>query len=182
MYVLDDNGQPIVILGKVDEPGTQPIYNGAIIVNPANGIPMLQMTDHAGQLLPYVPWSGWHRTTDAEIISDNVLQSRWTVDIEIATSVALKVQVPVGADVGTTGEVRVRHQISGVTTNLKVIGSGASDIFDCFWLHPMSLQTGPGLFHVDARRTSGAGNIYVYHPGPLTFGSYTIQATSGGWI
>lgn len=183
LYVLDDTTPPgiIAVLGKVDEPGTSTIYNGAIIEKPGVGTPFLWMNDHAGQLLPYSPWDGWHTPTEQVNITDTTLQDRWVTTVEIATCLALKVSIPVVCDVGTTGEILVRCAATGTVTNTKVIPSGASTVFECYWLHGMTLQSGPSQFSFQARRTSGAGTVTLFVPGPLTFGSYMVQATAGGW-
>lgn len=73
-------------------------------------------------------------------------------------------------DVGTTGEIRVSATLAGnpaVYSAVNAIGSGGVQIPALGWIHNLALSPAGGqllTIDVEARRTGGAGNLYVFMP------------------
>jgi hypothetical protein len=97
--------------------------------------------------------------------------------------------VGVIADVGTTGEIRLFENGLHTASDVFTITDGFSNNLVWTWLHgyPPTMQD-PRLMantlfqpHIQARRTSGAGNIFVFYPTEfLLIGSQFCAATAGG--
>jgi hypothetical protein len=99
------------------------------------------------------------------------------------TADAVQIQLAVGADAATTGEVRITTNVSGspISAVLSVPASTAA-AYEWKWKVPgMILGTGPITFQIQARRVTGAGNINVYPPTQMhETTAATIGATATG--
>ncbi len=68
-------------------------------------------------------------------------------------------------DSGTSGEIRIRQEISGAVTDVASVGPGVTQEFvDFQWLHGVHLGDTYEHFIIEARRTGGTGNLTVYNP------------------
>lgn len=88
----------------------------------------------------------------------------------------MAVDIVVVSDVGTAGEIRLSNN-AGNSTAAAVTSSTSTISYR--WEHGASLGSGPYSFTIEARRTSGAGNVYVYLPGDAALVSPLI-CTAGG--
>lgn len=101
-----------------------------------------------------------------------------------------KVECTIGAatDVGTTGEFRAKVNCNSVdyTTAAQTLSSGANVGKGLNWSWMDDNNLIPPLqgvtFSIEARRTGGAGNVYIYANGGMQVGSSVLGAgTVGGW-
>lgn len=99
--------------------------------------------------------------------------------VQLITHKGVSVSVIVSCPVGTTGEVRLRNADGGAVTSVVAIGSGAQVGQTFQWLHGSTLGGGPVRFDIEARRTSGAGDVIVYQPYTLAMAD-PLQCTSTG--
>jgi hypothetical protein len=87
------------------------------------------------------------------------------VELPVFYGEVLNLRLVVATDASTTGEVRLRQEISGATTSAAVLSVGGVQKFVNFeWLHGVHLGDTYEHFMVEARRTGGAGNVNVYYP------------------
>lgn len=85
------------------------------------------------------------------------------------------IRVICSTDVGTTAEFRILSPSGGTgNTDSVAVASGGSVAQSFDWLHGLNLTAGPVYFDVECRRTSGAGNAYIWLPNDA------IMRTPGG--
>lgn len=141
----------------------------------ANGAIVLATDEDRGGLV----WPGdltqWGTTTPTAVTGAAFADFHSTGLAGINGNV-LFAQGAVTTDVGTTGEVRVRYASNDAVTvgntNAVAVGSGGSIIWQLAWLHPfdkgltvdVDLSADIVSLWLEARRTAGAGNVYVYRP------------------
>lgn len=93
----------------------------------------------------------------------------------------LRADIVATADVATTGELRVRLS-TGETTATKALPAGAQTDCSLRWAHLRDIGSNSTTFvtlEVQARRVSGAGNVFVYRPPSLTQSSIFTSAVGG---
>lgn len=102
-------------------------------------------------------------------ITGAAFQTVYRGEFEEVTHQALFVRLTgLITDVGTTAEARVSATLASgaiVRSAVNAIGSGGVQIPALGWIHGLTLSAGDRLtVDVEARTTSGAGNVYVYMP------------------
>lgn len=120
--------------------------------------------DEAGFRHPYFahPWS---KADDFVTVTSGTFATVFRSRVDLITSEGLYAWVTAGSDVGTTGEFRLRDGWSGATTAAVAVPDGSTGTEQQFrWLHGEALSAGPITFELQARRTSGAGDVRVYAP------------------
>ena len=85
-------------------------------------------------------------------------------NLPAAFSEVLNAWVVVTSSAATTGEIRVSEFYSGRVSDPITIPALANDFATFQWLHEVHLGDTICEFRVDARRTSGTGDINVYAP------------------
>lgn len=130
----------------------------------------------AGLVYPWITHS-WYKANDAVNITAGAFTTAFHCRVELVQGSQAMVNVIVNSDVGTTGEFRLRHTVSGTTTSTVTIPSGTQVDQAFRWElgSNMVVGTGPHVFQIEARRTGGAGNVYIFAPGSLS-----ISAQLGG--
>ena len=103
----------------------------------------------------------------------------WEARVELVSHKGCKVRVPWAIDAATDGEIRITA-LNNETDELEVEGAAnGENLFN--WLHGAELGSGPIMFRIQARVTSGAGEIHVYEPTGLHLIDPT-QCTTGGLV
>lgn len=68
-------------------------------------------------------------------------------------------------DASTSGELRIRQELTGAVTDVATVGPGViQQLVDFQWLHGIHLGDTYEHFILEAKRTAGAGNLTVYYP------------------
>lgn len=177
LTINDENGLRRVSLGDLSVIADG--FDYGLSMQGADGADSI-VVDGEGFHAPYLHSGFVPRRTSAGPTYDAVTTGSW-VDVYTATfhrisHKGIAVDVVLGVDGGTTGEVRIAG-FSG-NSNAGAIASG-SVVRSFRWLHGDDLGLGPLSYTVQARRTSGGGNLYVYQPGSAALVSPTI-CTAGG--
>lgn len=117
-------------------------------------------------------------------VTDAAYVGAWEFRMGQVIADAVSVRVVVTTQVGTTAQVRLREVQNGWFTDPVTVPAATSEQCAFDWSIPnLDLYLGtPGpLVYVEARRTAGAGNVFVYLPQVvLQAASYDIGATSTG--
>lgn len=117
-------------------------------------------------------------------VTDAAFTGAWEFRMGQVITDAVSVRVIVSTQVGTTAEVRLREVQNGWTTDAVTVPAASSEQCAFDWTIPnLDLYLGgpAPLIYVEARRTAGAGNVFVYLPQVvLQAPSYDIGATSNG--
>jgi hypothetical protein len=97
----------------------------------------------------------------------------------------LRVALRVQSGAGSVGEIRIKENISGITTNVLTTTAGANQTAVFEWIHPVAVSTGTGSngdFELEARRVSGANSIDVYMSTEAQWSSSALLpgASTGG--
>jgi hypothetical protein len=183
MYVLDANRAPIVSAGVISDPGgAGGAGNGLIVQNPTTTIPMIWAGDGGGLLDPYLGHDWRVPNTAASVVSGTMVAA-WESRVELVTCKWVKLSVTAACSDGTTsGEMQLVTDV-GPATAVKAIPLGSTVPFEStlYWTHGLTLESGPINFQVTARRTAGAGQVFVYTPRELTFGNFAALSSGGGW-
>lgn len=85
----------------------------------------------------------------------------WRATHHWVPSKDVRIDVTIVTDAGTTGDVRV-YDGSGAYTAVQSVAAGASVSLTWRWIHGREFTN--TTFEVQAQRTGGAGNVYVYEP------------------
>ncbi len=130
--------------------------------------------------------SGWsvREAGDQRACTSAPFEAAWVSAVGAVYHDTVMGRVAMSADVGTTGEVRIKETSSGAVTSSKVISSGSSSVASFVWEHGHDLDVAECTFHIEIRRTSGAGSVYCRPDTELQFVSSAVHSTasSGGWI
>lgn len=175
LTINDDAGRRRVSLGDLSVVADG--YDYGLSMQGEDGVDSV-VVDGEGFHAPYLHSGFVPRRTSAGPTYDTVASGSWT-DVYTATfhrisHKGIAVDVPCAVDGGTGGEVR----LTGYAGNSSAVSiNGSTRSFR--WLHGDDLGIGPIAFTVQARRVSGAGNVYVYQPGSAALVSPTI-CTAGG--
>lgn len=129
------------------------------------------------------PWLGaeWTQPNQATTVTSGSFVTAWESWVELLYGSNLRFWVYVTADAATTGEVRFVRAGVGAIGNTLTINASTSARYEFRIAHGLTVGSGPFAFNIEARRTSGAGNIYVYHPSPLMIGG-DMSPVAGGWV
>lgn len=103
---------------------------------------------------------------DAVAVTDGAFSIIWGMVSAYATADAVQVQAYILADAATTGEARLTVNLGGTpVTAVQSIPAASGAFYEWKWDVPgMVAGTGPIVVGLEARRTSGAGNVNVYPP------------------
>jgi hypothetical protein len=161
-FMYDADAETRLIIGAT-EPGAY-----GVIVNDADGTTPRLWIDETGIRSPFLA-SPFVAADDYKAVTSGTYVITHRAQVELITSPGLYVWVTAASDPGTTGEVRLRNNFTGATTEAVTIPAGSSGTVQQFrWLHGSDLNEGPIVFEVQARRTAGTGNLNVYRPPSLT--------------
>lgn len=107
----------------------------------------------------------------------------WAATCTYVTADAIRFTIAVSADAATTGEVQITSNISGSpTTAVQTVPASTANGYEWNWAPPgLIVGTGPVIFSLQARRTSGTGLIHVYPPTQVLMStSDVLRATATG--
>ena len=171
---LNDDEQRVAEFGSLVGGGYGIAINDADTLNS-----VLLVNDENGMRAPGVPWA-FRDSTAFLAVTSGTFELTYRTFAAILASSSVEVTVVLATDVGTTGEVRMGVQ-GGPYAATQSIGSGANLTFNWGWLHGLGFGLGSTGQHfvIEARRTGGAGNVYVFQPDPL-LDIYAPSATSTG--
>lgn len=157
-------------------------YGGAVILNnretpidPANAAFVALLIAQGGWEMPAIE-GYWSKANDFQTVTSGTFAGTWTQEFWQAIADGYQASVIWSTDPGTTGELRIANNVfDGNNTNARTLGAGTNgqELFQ--WLHGQTIGVGPFRPQVQARRTGGAGNVYVFNP---DFG----HQVGGRWI
>jgi hypothetical protein len=98
--------------------------------------------------------------------------------------------IPWATQAGTTGELRIHATYvnsSGVAassdTTAFTLAAASSGVAGLRWLHGIPLPGTSVQFNVEARRTGGANNVFIYFPtGGVALVGPSGMTAGGGWV
>lgn len=126
-----------------------------------------------------------YRANDFVVVTSGTFVTTWQSSMSGCPAPALGFNTVVGCDPSTTGEVRLKITHSGgtLTTDTKSCAANTFTNFDVRWEHDLPLREAFNI-DVEARRTSGAGNVNVYSgkTGFYFSGVAELGATAGGLV
>lgn len=179
--LLDDDGREVVFFGEYLRGSGDPGYGFQVQVPDGAG-PSTQPTvievDDDGLEAPYLDFP-LHKSDAPVIVTSGTFINTWDGGAALVVARAIQVGVTITTDGGTTGEARVTA--GTVTSSAHTLPSGSSAYYA--WdllLEEDTLGSGPLFVAVQARRTSGAGNVYVYQAVCAQAGDNGIGATVTG--
>lgn len=175
--VYDGAGVVVARLGSLDGTvpgGRQGIQIGANPNSSAND--WLDVSRENGISFPFLGHA-WHDPSSYKVVTSGSFTTVWQCQVELVASTDVLFTVDYSADAATTGELRI--VAATATSSTKTIAAAAFGTGRVEWRHGLALGGGPIGFEVQARRTSGVGNINVYQPTGLHTGR-TSGATTGG--
>lgn len=161
--------------------GKQPDNSYGLVHHHENGQILYQHSSLTGQAFPGVPLA-LAKNADPFISTSSTFETAYACTVDTALTTAVLVNIPVSADAGTTGEIRLRNAVvGGATSNAKAITAGFSGYIQFNWLHQQTVGSGVFAPLVEVRRTGGTGNIYVWPIGQAyQIEGSRIGATVGG--
>jgi hypothetical protein len=167
LRVVDSNGDLRVQIGEmVGAGGTGDVWGIEVVNQPGtadwpNGEPFFRASDDGAefpyQSLPMVDESLVSSVTSGSFVAT------WTAATGILMHRYASALVWVTTPVGTTGEIRLT---SGAAESDAVTIPSNTNTYVSIpaFAHGLSIWTGPHYFDIEARRTSGAGNVDVHQP------------------
>ena len=118
----------------------------------------------AGTDLPYVPLATFDAFDNYAYNSGTWTTTRYSTQIESASHAGLYVWMyGITSDASTTGEMRVAIPAAGAYTDPAEFDDGGVQ-FQFKWLHGLPINSGPYTVQIEARRTAGTGDFFVYWP------------------
>ena len=133
-----------------------------LLVLDAGGTVQRLWADERGILSPYLSAPLVDADSDYKVVTSGSFVATHRAQFETITSQGLYCWVTATAAAGTTGEIRLRNTGTGATTEAVVVPDGGQVTQQFRWLHGSALSAGPITFEVQARRTTGAGDLNVY--------------------
>lgn len=97
-----------------------------------------------------------------KFVTDPAFTTAWWAYAGEAYTAAIYVDVGVGLNVGTTGELRLKRGAN--TTDTVLLTSGMTNRVSFKWLHGQEIGAYPFTVEVQARRTGGGGSISLGPP------------------
>jgi hypothetical protein len=176
MLVLDDDGNSIVYMGRLI--GTN---DGLQVDGDGGATGMMHVSSQIGWAQPYLMTSTFVRPTEAETVTSGSFVDAWLAKAEQNLSEHVRFTCAVATDAATTAEVRFTVAGTPIGDTLVLAGSHSA-------YHEFAAPTGGVLFAgpywmaLQARRTGGAGNVYVYRPFGLVMGKFDDVIAVTGWI
>lgn len=177
LIVKDDDAVEIVRLGRLVSG-----FDG-LRVQTAALEPVLEADQERGTVVPWL-MSPWYGSTGWSLITTSAtMQTLWETATELLFSYSVLFRVRVKCAAATTGEIQIVHAqtstVMGGTT--KAIPAASDAFYEFRYIHGISMNSGPHTFQLQARRTSGAGNVEVYNPYPFSYGA-NMTPVAGGWV
>lgn len=163
---VDDNDDVRVRIGQLvgaGGAGTRWGFEG--VFQPGNadwpgGFPFLRVSDDGAEF-PYAN-TAWDVETAISVTS-GTFADIYTTAIGLIEHVDVSAYIRVLTPVGTTGEIRLANTTTGTFSPTVTVPSDTNAyLLVPAWAHGAALWTGPIAFSVQARRTTGAGNVDVY--------------------
>lgn len=176
LSVEDDTGVERVRMGSIGG-GRSGIIAGD---SPSGGgSDTFFMVSELGLEVPYLALPV-NRPNDGVAVTSGTFTSVWEWSVGNLTTKALQCHFAVAGDAGTTGEVRMGYAAGGLYTSTRAIAAGTTVSTNFLWDLPSGfvLGAGPYFFSLEARRTGGAGNIWIYRPN-VTIGRTGAETATG---
>jgi hypothetical protein len=153
MQLQDAAGKPIVVLGK------QADGSYGIAVSDATGVVLFK----ADSLGIATPAPAPMRSEVPVTVTSAAFVNIGTCALEMLATDAVRIRSTVTVDAATAGEIRLANVSAGTFTNAIALPAGFNGFAEFRWLHGLPIgNLGPFYFRLQARRTSGAGNVNVY--------------------
>jgi hypothetical protein len=127
----------------------------------------------AGLALPYITHSTY-KADDFYTVTSGTFTAGYRYWMELLSYQRVKFpNCVVQTAVGTTAEFRIHCLTTGNSTSAVAVGSGATVNQTFVWDVSAFLNVGfgPFVFELQARRTGGAGNVFIYAPPACTSGN-----------
>lgn len=178
LSVLDDNGQEVVHLGALVNGDGISTSGVTVTLQPSNKT-VLWIDGENGIAWPYQV-RAMERDTFTAVTSASFVSTHVGNTLNVPSD-SMVLQVYAYVDAGTVGELRCTHNhidaVNTPTAVRTVSNSGTVNTFAWNWRHGIPI-TGSASVHVEARRVSGAGNLYV---GACVTGmGFTSHVTNSG--
>jgi len=163
-------GENIASLGQIQLTNINPVgteLDEGMIVQDEYGVDIMLITRTRGMLAPAVQFP-WLTPSAYTAVTSATWVDVWETQVSWSPSTAVQSFVDVGCDAATTGDVRL--SIPGVADTATVgCAAGAFTSPDFKWdTAGLGLAVGASFtVRVQARRTSGVGNVNVYRPNPM---------------
>jgi hypothetical protein len=197
LVIQDDDGNDIAFIGLMSD-GTR---RGVELLNQFGDslLSFGELPDGSRGLLVESATDGWDlvkMTTDGwaaphlagvpsdpaavKSVTSGTFASQWQVTFGSVLGRGVEVMIPWATDVGTTGELQVISNVPS-TTQVVSLPSGGNSYKYVRWTPGLRPGTGPLILQVQARRASGAGNVYVY-PCQGWVQDPTLCFDGGNWL
>lgn len=115
---------------------------------------------------PYLPGTvdaSWRQAvTDPTFGAGNT--SPWVFVVPRVARSACRCEIPWATDGATTGEVQLTAASGTLLTTAVALAAGSSGTVTYNWIHGRNVWSGHVNFDVWARRSGGAGNVYIGYP------------------
>lgn len=167
-------GGSVAVLGQLTVNTTNPVgseIDVGLLVQDENGVDLFVATRTHGLHRPVQQFE-WREVNVFTAVTSGTFDTQYQSVVTWLPTTAVKVDVAVGTDAGTTGEVRLQINHGGTLYNSSAISVPAASAPDYrtfkMDLDGLSVPIGTTFFaNVQARRTGGAGNVNVFEPLPL---------------
>jgi hypothetical protein len=187
LRVLDATESPVVLLGLLPTSIFDPILTNGIRVYSAGGVgvaPIMSINQTNGMSFPWVSGE-WKAPSNGQLVTSGTFATMYTSTTELISSKEILFRVRLAVDAATTGEAKVLGtgvdgSGGGQLGNTLSLSASTDDVREFRFGHGFTLGTGPLMFSLQVRRVSGAGNVTVYQPHPLHYGS--VGPAAGGWV
>ena len=177
LQVQDDDGNLIVRIGRFPASG----YDGFLVIRDDGIHAIVEANQTEGLVHPWLEMP-WKTNTASQTVTSGTFTSVWQAHTELLYGVNIRMRVAVDCPSGTTGEMLIADDGSStVLGSVKTIPSNSSVLYEYRVAHGLTVGSGPFQFSLQARRTSGAGNIIVYQPWPMHQGA-GMSPVAGGWV
>lgn len=155
---IGPNGEDRVIIGDLGGG----IYGARFLDE--NGAVMFQV-DQQGFRNPYLAVHTHDSDQGYAYNGATWANTRWWMTMETVSHRGLAVRMSCFTEAGVTGQIRLINTWTGATTNAISFGPGGGFQDGIFrWLHGLPIGFGPYRIIVQAQRTGGSGNFFVYDP------------------
>lgn len=180
--IINEDDVEEVRLGVLQAGNTNPILDFqsdglAVFNSDAGNIPAVWYDYDKGTIYPHLPYS-WQVSNTFVIVTSATFVPVYDTTVYSLPSTWLQFQIILTVAPTTTADIRVT--MNGIQLgSIKALTTGQTNL----WFkvaHGVTVTTGPQNFVIEVRRTSGAGDINVFQPKPLAFGTpHTLPV--GGW-